>query len=66
MHINKLYSLKGRCAVVIGGAGKIGLPMAQALGEAGAKVYIASRDPKNFQPIVDKLCAQKLDVEGVN
>ena len=65
MHINKLYSLENKCAVVIGGAGKIGFPMAEALGEAGARVYIASRSPETFQPVVDRLCSQGLNVEGV-
>ena len=64
MHIKKLYSLEDKCAVVIGGAGKIGFPMAEALAEAGAKVYIASRSPDTFQPAVNKLRAQGLNVEG--
>ena len=51
--------------MVIGGAGKIGFPMAEALAEAGAKVYIASRDSKNFQPIVDRLCSEGLAAEGL-
>ena len=38
MHVKKLFSLKEKCAVVIGGSGKIGFPMAEALAEAGAKV----------------------------
>jgi len=65
MHIKELFSLEGRCAVVIGGSGKVGFPMAEALAEAGAKVYIASRSSKNFQPIVDKLCSRGLNAEGV-
>jgi NAD(P)-dependent dehydrogenase (short-subunit alcohol dehydrogenase family) len=65
MHINKLFSLKDQCAVVVGGSGKIGFPMAQALAEAGAKVYIASRNKKNYQAAVDKLKSEELNVEGV-
>lgn len=65
MHIEKLFSLKGRCAVIIGGSGKIGFPMVEALAEAGARVYIASRNSKNFQPAVDKICSQGLDAKGL-
>ena len=65
MHINKLFSIEGQCAVVIGGSGKIGFPMAEALAEAKARVYIASRNPDNYQPAVDRLKLQGLDVDGV-
>ena len=38
MHINKLFSLEGKTSDAIGGAGKIGLPMVEALAEASAYV----------------------------
>jgi len=44
MNIQKLFDLSGKCAVIVGGAGKIGLPLTEALGEAGASVVIASRN----------------------
>ena len=65
MHINSLFSLKNQCAVVIGGAGKIGFPMAEALAESGAKVYIASTNNKNYESAVEKLRSEKLKVEGI-
>ena len=65
MHINKLFSLENKCAVVVGGAGKIGLPMVEALAEAGAFVFIASRSKHNFQPIVEKFVEKKLKVSGI-
>jgi len=38
MYINKLFSLEGKTSVAIGGAGKIGFPMVEAL--AKASVYV--------------------------
>lgn len=40
------FDLKGRVAVVTGGAQSIGLACVEALSEAGAHVYIADRNPK--------------------
>jgi shikimate 5-dehydrogenase len=40
-------SLKGKVAVVTGASRGIGRGIALQLGEAGAKVYITGRDPKN-------------------
>jgi len=65
MHINKLFSLEGKSAVVIGGAGKIGFPMAQALAEAGCLVYIASTQKKNYEVAVKNLLASGLNARGV-
>jgi NAD(P)-dependent dehydrogenase (short-subunit alcohol dehydrogenase family) len=39
------FNLKGRVAVVTGGAQAIGLACVEALAEAGAHVYIADRNP---------------------
>ena len=63
--IQDLLSLKGKCAVVIGGAGRIGAPMAEALAEAGARVYIASRSAKADHPVVAGMVKAGLDVRGI-
>lgn len=65
MHITRLLSLEGKVAVVIGGAGKIGFPMAESLAEAGALVYIASRQAKTYEPAVKKLVSAGLEVRGI-
>jgi gluconate 5-dehydrogenase len=43
MKVVDLLSLKGKCAVVTGGSRGLGLQMAEALGEMGAKVAITAR-----------------------
>lgn len=66
MQLDRLFSLKGRCAVVVGGAGKIGFPMSEALAEAGAHVFIASTNKKNYQEAAHKLKKKGLLVEGIS
>ena len=44
----KMFELTGKNAVVIGGAGGLGQPIAQGLAEAGAKVAIASRNKESL------------------
>ena len=47
--MSDLFSLKGRNAVVVGGAGGIGQAISQGLAEAGARVAIASRKAESLQ-----------------
>jgi 3-oxoacyl-[acyl-carrier protein] reductase len=48
-------SLAGHVALITGGATGIGRAMAEALGKAGAKVWIASRDEAAINSSVDEL-----------
>mgnify|MGYP001610926165 FL=1 len=64
MDVNKLFSLKGKVALVTGGAGLYGSCISQALGESGAKVIIASRDIKKCQAKAKELQGKGLDVCG--
>jgi NAD(P)-dependent dehydrogenase (short-subunit alcohol dehydrogenase family) len=46
MPISKLFDISGKIAVITGGSRGIGLMIARGFVEAGAKVYISSRDAK--------------------
>ncbi len=64
MHIQKLFSLKGKVVLVTGGAGLYGSCISQALGEADARVIIASRDIKKCHAKAKELQSKGLDVCG--
>lgn len=51
MHIQKLFSLEGKVAVMTGGAGQYGRQIAAALAEAGAETYIASRNVEALEEV---------------
>jgi len=46
MSVSKLFDISGKTAVITGGSRGIGLMIARGFVEAGAKVYISSRDAK--------------------
>lgn len=51
----KMFDLTGKNAVVIGGAGGLGQPIAQGLAESGAKVAIASRNEESLERAVQEI-----------
>ena len=57
-----IFSLKGKTALLTGGAGLYGTPIADALAFAGAKLYIASRDLDNLEQTARNLCEKGADV----
>jgi len=59
---NDMFSLKGKVAVVCGGAGVLGSAIAAAFGRAGAKVAIA--DLKGAVEAAAKLSAQGIEAKG--
>lgn len=53
--IEDLAGLKGRTALITGGAGHIGMAIAEALGEAGAEIAIADRDEARLAEAAERL-----------
>lgn len=56
--------LKGQVALITGGATGIGRAMAEALGKAGAKVWLASRDVGAIESAVSELSALGIAAMG--
>ena len=50
--IQQLFDLKGKTALVTGGSRGLGLQLAHALGEAGAKVLLSSRKASDLEEAV--------------
>jgi gluconate 5-dehydrogenase len=74
--IQQLFDLTGKTALVTGGSRGLGLQMAHALGEAGAKIMISSRKAEDLEQAVAELqdagidarwiaadCAKEADIE---
>lgn len=58
MKVLDLLSLRGRNALVTGGSRGLGLQMAQALGEAGARLAISARKKEELEQAAAHLAAQ--------
>ena len=56
-----LFNLKGKTALITGGSRGLGLQMAQALGEAGAKIVISSRKAVDLEQATAELLKQGID-----
>ncbi len=74
--VQQLFDLTGKTALVTGGSRGLGLQMAHALGEAGARVMISSRKADDLEQAVAELqdagidarwiaadCAKEADIE---
>jgi len=63
--VHQLFDLTGRTALVTGGSRGLGLQMAYALGEAGARIMISSRKPDDLEQAVGDLQAAGIDARWI-
>jgi len=63
--IQQLFDLKGKTALVTGGSRGLGLQMAHALGEAGARIMLSSRKAEDLEQAAAELQAAGIDARWV-
>ena len=63
--VQQLHDLTGRTALVTGGSRGLGFQMAQALGEAGARLLISARKADELTHAVARLREQGIDADWV-
>jgi gluconate 5-dehydrogenase len=60
-----LFSLQGKTALVTGGSRGLGLQMAEALGEQGARVVISARKQEELDEAVAHLASKGIDASAI-
>ena len=63
--VQQLFDLKGKTALVTGGSRGLGLQMAHALGEAGARIMLSSRKASDLEEAVADLQAAGIDARWI-
>lgn len=63
--VQQLFDLTGRTALVTGGSRGLGLQIAEALGEAGAKILLTSRKAVDLEQAAADLQAKGIDARWV-
>ena len=63
--VQKLFDLSGKIALITGGSRGLGLQMAHALGEAGAKVMLSSRKAEDLEQAAAELQAAGIDARWI-
>lgn len=63
--IQQLFDVSGKVALVTGGSRGLGLQMAQALGEAGAKLMLSARKADELEHAVAQLQDQGIDARWI-
>lgn len=65
MKVLESFSLKGKTAVITGGAGLYGQQIVRALAEAGARTYVASRNVEALEKLAEAHRAEGHDVHAL-
>ena len=63
--VQQLFDLKGKTALVTGGSRGLGLQMAHALGEAGARIMLSSRKADDLEQATADLQAAGIDARWI-
>ncbi|MCM2250817.1 MAG: SDR family oxidoreductase [Ramlibacter sp.] len=63
--ISQLFDLKGKTALVTGGSRGLGLQMAHALGEAGARIMLSSRKADDLEQASAELQSAGIDTRWI-
>ena len=63
--VHQLFDLTGQTALVTGGSRGLGLQMAEALGEAGAKIMLTSRKAADLEEAAADLAARGIDARWI-
>ena len=63
--IQQLFDLSGKTALVTGGSRGLGLQIAEALGEAGAKIMLTSRKASDLEEAAAQLQAKGIDTRWI-
>ena len=63
--VQQLFDLSGQTALVTGGSRGLGLQIAQALGEAGARLMLSARKAEGLEHAAAQLRAQGIDAHWV-
>ncbi|CAN5270584.1 hypothetical protein BH10PSE18_BH10PSE18_51790 [soil metagenome] len=63
--VQQLFDLSGKTALVTGGSRGLGLQMAHALGEAGARIMLSARKAGELEEAVAELQAAGIDARWI-
>ena len=64
-HVGELFDLTGKAAIITGGSRGLGLEMAEALGESGARLMICARRENWLAGALEELRGRGFEAEGM-